>query len=190
MAQLGSSGVEEVTKHVNGYFGQLIEKIYEHSGDILKFAGDALLVMFGEPDSKEDLQITILRAVQCALDIQSSLRQYMASGVKLTLHIGIGAGDLTSLLVGGVDNNWEWLVSGHCLGQLDSTVEASKEGEVVISDVAYQIVNGKVNVQKRANDWLVETVTSPVAVVANGSLDVPVDIEACIRCHLYQGILA
>jgi hypothetical protein len=38
MAQLGSSGVEEVTKQMNGYFSKIINKIYEHSGDILKFA--------------------------------------------------------------------------------------------------------------------------------------------------------
>ncbi len=70
MTQLGPVGVEEVTKHVNGYFHKLIEKIYEHSGDILKFAvgcnwyvtdtfkGDALLVMFeGDADHT-------LRAVQ------------------------------------------------------------------------------------------------------------------------------
>jgi hypothetical protein len=38
MAQLGTSGVEEMTRHVNGYFAKLIDKVYQHSGDILKFA--------------------------------------------------------------------------------------------------------------------------------------------------------
>lgn len=38
MGQLGSEGTEQMTKHVNGYFGKLIHKIYDHSGDILKFA--------------------------------------------------------------------------------------------------------------------------------------------------------
>jgi hypothetical protein len=56
-----------------------------------------------------------LRAIQCGLDIQSNYRVYEASGVTLSLHIGIGAGDLSALLIGGVEGYWEWLVAGDCL---------------------------------------------------------------------------
>jgi hypothetical protein len=38
MAAVGHAGVENVSKHVNGYFKKLINKIYNHSGDVLKIA--------------------------------------------------------------------------------------------------------------------------------------------------------
>jgi hypothetical protein len=145
--------------------------------------------MFGEPSSKEKLSVSMFRAVQCALDIQSNLRQYDAAGVKLTLHIGIGAGDLTELLVGGVNSNWEWLVSGHCLSQLDSTVEASKEGEVVVSDSAYKLIKGKCKSQARGKDWLITEVDQEVKVTPYPELDIRTEIESAIRCHVHKGVL-
>jgi hypothetical protein len=45
MASMGSAGVEEVTKHVNGYFGQLIDRVTKHGGDVLKFAVRSLVFL-------------------------------------------------------------------------------------------------------------------------------------------------
>lgn len=87
MTEMGHAGVEEVSKHINGYFSKLIERIHHHGGDVLKFAGDALLCMFSHKE--EDMQTLTLRAVQCGLDIQTDLQVYEANGVRLTLHIGL-----------------------------------------------------------------------------------------------------
>jgi len=43
---LGAEGVETVTEHLNNYFGTMIDMIAEHGGDIVKFAGDALMVIW------------------------------------------------------------------------------------------------------------------------------------------------
>jgi hypothetical protein len=45
-ATLGAEGVERVTNHLNEYFGQMIRLITDHGGDIVKFAGDALMVVW------------------------------------------------------------------------------------------------------------------------------------------------
>jgi class 3 adenylate cyclase len=45
LAQGGSDGAEELTKHLNAYFGQLIQLISDRGGDIIKFAGDAMLAI-------------------------------------------------------------------------------------------------------------------------------------------------
>jgi hypothetical protein len=116
------------------------------------------------------------------------LREYDAHGVKLTLHIGVGAGKLTSLLVGGVNGSWEWLVSGHCLSQLDSTVEGSKEGEVVISGVAYQLIKSSVQAVERGENWLVTKINAPTP-VPHKELDLSATIEPSVRCHILKGVL-
>src|SRR5258708_6187863 len=45
-AQQGASGVEMVSMHLNAYFEQLIDSIAGHGGDVVKFAGDALVSVF------------------------------------------------------------------------------------------------------------------------------------------------
>jgi class 3 adenylate cyclase len=40
LAQLGAGeGAEQVTKHINSYFGQLMKEVHSFGGDVLKFAG-------------------------------------------------------------------------------------------------------------------------------------------------------
>lgn len=46
LAQRGPAGAEERTEHLNAYFGQLIELISDRGGDIIKFAGDAMLAIW------------------------------------------------------------------------------------------------------------------------------------------------
>eukprot|EP01091_Cochliopodium_minus_P019822 TRINITY_DN8451_c0_g2_i1.p1 TRINITY_DN8451_c0_g2~~TRINITY_DN8451_c0_g2_i1.p1 ORF type:complete len:1067 (+),score=301.28 TRINITY_DN8451_c0_g2_i1:263-3463(+) len=46
LAKLGSAGPEAVSKHINNYFTQIIDVVYKFGGDILKFAGDALICLF------------------------------------------------------------------------------------------------------------------------------------------------
>ena len=39
-------GVESLKQHINRYFSQLISVIEQHGGDVVKFAGDAILVVW------------------------------------------------------------------------------------------------------------------------------------------------
>lgn len=80
-----------MSKHLNKYFGQLIDEVYRHGGDVLKFAGDALICMFGGSslDENDDLATLSLRAIQCGIEIQTNLKEYdSGEGFVLTLHIG------------------------------------------------------------------------------------------------------
>lgn len=45
-AALGPGGVEQVTIHLNKYFTSILDIIQAHGGDTVKFAGDALIVIF------------------------------------------------------------------------------------------------------------------------------------------------
>jgi len=50
LARQGARGVELLTMHLNEYFGQMINLIFNHGGDIVKFAGDALLAIWPTQD--------------------------------------------------------------------------------------------------------------------------------------------
>src|SRR6185369_1754982 len=46
MAEKGPSGVEAMARILNEYFGQLIDIIHAYGGDVVKFAGDAVIAVW------------------------------------------------------------------------------------------------------------------------------------------------
>src|ERR1041385_3383619 len=50
MAEKGPAGVEALARILNEYFGQLIDIIHKYGGDVVKFAGDAVIAVW--PDRK------------------------------------------------------------------------------------------------------------------------------------------
>ena len=55
-------------QHLNSYFELLVKVMSSQGGDVFKFAGDALLVVW--PPSEEDLVTLTRRAGQCALEVR------------------------------------------------------------------------------------------------------------------------
>ena len=81
---------------------------------MIKFAGDALQVVWrnrrGSTDSMAQL---VFRASRCCLDLLNRLNNFSpVEGVVLKLHMGIGAGVLSSFYVGGHAGKWEYFVAG------------------------------------------------------------------------------
>jgi class 3 adenylate cyclase len=54
MTKYGPEGGEHVKKHLNSYFGQMVRIIAGEGGDIFKFAGDAMIVLWPDVD---DVQV-------------------------------------------------------------------------------------------------------------------------------------
>jgi class 3 adenylate cyclase len=46
LAEQGRKGAEELVRTISGIFASLIEAAERHGGDVLKFRGDALLLLF------------------------------------------------------------------------------------------------------------------------------------------------
>src|ERR671937_567337 len=74
------------------------------AGAVLKFAGDALLACWpAGDDPAAGLRVAARRAARCALAMNTTLQRYAkAEGLRLRLRIGVGAGDVALLDVGGV----------------------------------------------------------------------------------------
>ncbi|XZN99116.1 MAG: adenylate/guanylate cyclase domain-containing protein [Microcoleus sp.] len=138
LAQKGAIGVEELTTHLNAYFGQLIELIIAHKGDIVKFAGDAMLAIW--PAENLSLDLATYCAAQCALAILNDLGEYQAANAQLRLHIGIGAGELKEFYIGGMNGRWEYFVAGEPIAQVALAETAAGIGEVCLSLTAWESI--------------------------------------------------
>jgi len=116
MSELGQIGDEMLAKHLNSYFEQLVRIVSKEGGDVFKFAGDAIIVLW--PQSEEDLETLTRRAAQCALEIDSQMQNIrMSDDVVLCIKVGVGVGDLSILHVGGVFNRLEYVAIGTPLVQ-------------------------------------------------------------------------
>ena len=61
---------------------------------------------------------SVLLASKCALAMQEALKGFSTEGCFLTLHSGVGAGDLSAIHVGGVNGRFEFLITGNPLEQV------------------------------------------------------------------------
>ena len=139
LAERGPAGAEELTDHLNTYFGQLIDLIGEHGGDVIKFAGDGLLALW--PATTEDLPTAARRAAGCGLAAQEALDGYeVAAGLRLSMRIGVGAGEVLALVVGGRNGRWEMLVAGEPLTEMAAAEGEAQPGEVVLAPSAWALV--------------------------------------------------
>ena len=161
LSSFGIEGVEELATQLNKYIGLLVKLTSRAGGDVLKFAGDAMLALWHD-ESEKDLAQTVQRAVQCALDMQLRLTNFLfkfherdaegrdiADRVRyegeLNVKIGIGIGSVKILHIGGESDNimnerYEYVALGPALEQAFVSESFCKPGQVVVSRSAYQLV--------------------------------------------------
>lgn len=133
LAQRGAEGAEELTRLLNRYFGRIIERIDARGGDIVRFAGDAILAVWTASDSG-DLRESSQQAARCSLSLQTDLRGYETeSGTQLAIKIGIGTGDFTAMHLGGEFDRWELLITGLAFVQSFASLDQAQPGQVVVS---------------------------------------------------------
>lgn len=144
LAQRGSEGPEELTRLLNDYFGRMIALIEAEGGEVVKFGGDALTVVF--PAVDEELGIATRRAKQSALAMQAAMSDFAtletsAGPVALGMKIGIGAGEILAARVGGVRERWEYVIAGEPLRQAARAEHRAGRGEIVLSPEAAAVIS-------------------------------------------------
>eukprot|EP00051_Salpingoeca_urceolata_P007099 m.94209 g.94209 ORF g.94209 m.94209 type:complete len:1161 (+) comp15115_c3_seq1:1094-4576(+) len=148
------NGAETLCIILNDFFSRLINVVQAGGGDIVKFAGDALCIVWPvDPDDptmqsvSPDLRTATLKACDCALQILKTVNNYVAiddpdpeKRVMLTLHMGIGCGELTAVHVGGVFNRWEYVLSGPPMSQIAIAEPLASSGETFLSPEAWDLI--------------------------------------------------
>lgn len=141
LSHQGPSGLEELTGILNTYFGRFIDLVYAHGGDILKFAGDALLAVWPSEDSGEALSTLVHRALQCGLELQGLQGDVrLRSVAPLTLRVSVGAGEVSISDLGGARNRRELLVTGPSITEIGLVAPDVEPGEVVLTPRAWELV--------------------------------------------------
>jgi class 3 adenylate cyclase len=143
-----SLSVDQLQYHISNYFTMLFDCVEKFGGDILKICGDAIMIMWPlEHDSKgsrrQDQAACALTASLCGRELLLSCGSYHAYHgdvkIDLSLHCGVGTGDVPCFWV-GKSSRWEFLITGETLHQISSTEPEAKSGEIVVSPQVYELV--------------------------------------------------
>ncbi|GMH39595.1 hypothetical protein BSKO_07493 [Bryopsis sp. KO-2023] len=82
LSKHGTAGIELLTKCMNNYFSQVIDLVQKYEGDVVKFAGDSLIVAFctsvkdGEPKDG-GFEEAVASSVACGYDLANRLGEMM-----------------------------------------------------------------------------------------------------------------
>jgi class 3 adenylate cyclase/tetratricopeptide (TPR) repeat protein len=129
LSSRGRVGAEEVTEVMNATFAALLAVAYAGGGGLLKFGGDALLLLYEGEDHAG-------RAARAAFDMRRTLRaigrpRTSAGAVQLKMHAGLHAGRFQFFLVG--ESHRELLVTGPAASRTVEMEAASEAGEILLS---------------------------------------------------------
>lgn len=139
LAQKGSEGPEELTRLLNAYFTRMITLVEAEGGEVVKFSGDAMTVVF--PAVEEALSVATRRAQQAAEAMQGAMSEFATlqtsvGAVALGMKISLGAGTIIGARVGGVFNRWEYVIAGDPLRQVAQAEHQAARGEIILSPEA------------------------------------------------------
>ncbi len=196
LSQKGPAGAKELNQLLNDYFGQLIDLIYAHGGDIVKFAGDALLAVWPAragifPNLEDDLGVATHRTVQCAWAIRQELGIYQpADDIELSLKLAVGTGQISTLQLGGVYQRWEFLVTGKPLMQVGVAESYAQPGDVVLSPEVWMLVKQDcVGQPLAAENVRLEALKTPLPLRATVPSFIFPEAEQALKAYIPGAIL-
>ncbi len=144
-SELGSSdGAAEFANRVNSTLSMMVKQVHKYWGDVLMFAGDALICLFEEKDDEEDVRDestgellislenkTKKRVKDCCLSVLGKL----ASDQQFSIHGGSAHGMIRCFFLGTLSKtpgNCAFVVSGHPLKQTGNLLNKAGQGEVYV----------------------------------------------------------
>jgi class 3 adenylate cyclase/tetratricopeptide (TPR) repeat protein len=127
LGRIGREGAEEVTEVIGSTFTRLLENAYGFGGSLIKFGGDALLILFQGDDHE-------LRAASATLEMRRTMRETgsfdtPAGKVNLGMSQGVHSGEYHFFLVGHEFR--ELIMAGRTTTELARLEGAANRGQIM-----------------------------------------------------------
>lgn len=134
--KLGAAeGAAALADTINEALTSMVEFVYEFGGDVLKFAGDALICLFEGDDADE----TLLRAKTCSVKLLAFFAEAQKAkdtGLsQIQIHGGMAEGYLKCMHLGTeevVPGNCMFMVAGRVLKIAGKMMDKAKRGEIYV----------------------------------------------------------
>ncbi|XP_066480624.1 adenylate cyclase type 10 [Tiliqua scincoides] len=143
-------GADQLTQTLNHYVGDIVEEVLVFGGDILKFAGDALLALWRV--ERCHIHDIITLALKCSFSIQQEFGvRDTEVGLELRVKIGVSAGHISKVVVG--DNRHHYfLVIGRAVDEVRLAQSLAKASEIILSPNCWELCDRNVIEVERIQD--------------------------------------
>ncbi|UCF73829.1 MAG: hypothetical protein JSW35_05130 [Deltaproteobacteria bacterium] len=139
---------EEVIQLLNSYHAEMGKLIFKYDGTLERFAGDAIMVIFGAPIPCEH---HALKAVKMALEMRGRFeplkREWERKDYRLDIGIGISSGYATVGNV-GFEGRMDYSAIGTVTNLAARLCERAKGGQILMSKAVFLHVEDQVEVQE------------------------------------------
>ena len=147
LAGKGKAGAEEITSLINTCFTALIDSAYSYGGEVIKFGGDALLILF-RGDHHER------RAADAGLLMQRALHSSPAAKrANLTMTVGIAAGPFDVFLVGS--GYRELLITGPRATEVIRLEGEAAKGDTLVDPLIASQLPDSMKLREEHGGWVV-----------------------------------
>ena len=191
LARLGRVGAEEMSDALNATFTQLLGEAQADGADLVKWGGDAVLLLFDGPEHAA-------RAARAAFRMRARLRTVgrlttSAGLARLRMSVGVHSGTFHFFLVGDPARHRELIVCGPDVSTVAAVESEASAGEIALSPATCALLPpdllggpvGDVGRLLRREPSLPAPVPSVVREV--WPEDVVRGLPVAIRDHLLQG---
>jgi adenylate cyclase len=132
---------DEIAGLLTDYFTEMVDIVFEHSGTLDKFMGDAIMALWGAPIAHED---DADRAMQCALDQIETLEKMNAKWKEkesgrppIAIGIGINFGEVFAGNIGS-NRRLEYTVIGDAVNTASRLCSSAGLNEILITESFYK----------------------------------------------------
>lgn len=141
MEQFGAEGPERLASVLNGSLEPIVDCILEHGGDIVHFAGDALLAIWPTQDPAQKLVVSTIHAIICGHAMQEQLRQFNERvGLSLGMRVGVSCGTLRLACLGGLFGRKEFITLGPAMNHAIAAEGEASTGGVAVEQGAWEAI--------------------------------------------------
>ena len=150
-----------VVKLLNNYFDVMVKEIIAQGGYIDKFIGDAIMAVF-RGDFHLDRAMDACLAVRKQIEALPKISEAFTFSPKVS--IGINSGEMISGNIGSHNlRRLDYTVIGDAVNTAQRLQGAAREGQIVITEVAYEKMKESFNC-KLIGDLTLKNKTNPITV--------------------------
>ncbi len=122
-------GVEALSSLLNYCFGAITDIVDHFGGDVIRFAGDALICAWMSRLNDAVLQNIITCCIRVCETFSSPEFAQEWENIEISVHIGASCGCINEYHVGGFQGRYEVLLSGNALKDASRALDVSQKGQ-------------------------------------------------------------
>jgi adenylate cyclase len=140
---------DEIARLLNEYFTEMVEVVFEHSGTLDKFMGDAIMALWGAPIPQDDDADRAMLAAIKMMEVLGELNAKWAKDGREQVRIGIGinCGEVFAGNIGS-EQRLEYTVIGDAVNVASRLCSKAGPGDIIISEPFFRALGAPPSVEQ------------------------------------------